>query len=324
MLNNEMLKFPPKCAVSLTFCNRGENEPGMQMIGGPPSQTVTVDMLKAAKAQWDAGNGADGVVSPDESELIDLSAGLKNVSYLEGAPMMDGAAVLVLRRFVQRLLGEDAVGKVEHELEHQMQNGKIDKQKYNKRRKVVQNKHKRWNNVMADFDQEPDIRNGKGTVVNMVHYPMIQALNNHAAMWLQQDKPVICEQNRYYNIDKSTDGTPCRIGWHGDKEREIVLGVRFGQATKKMPMMFHAFYDCAAVGPRTTIHLNPGDAYMMSSKAVGTDWDTKVTMTWRHAAGDPLVLVKELTRKAPSDIKATIAKRANTWRKSLATQKKRK
>lgn len=164
------------------------------MIGGPPSQLVTMDMLKAAKMQW---NG--------DSELYDLSAVVDQdlVSKHSGC----GAGVLVLRQFAQRLMGEDAPDHIEHELELQKQRGKIDCKAL--MRGQVKNKNARHNNVMADFDQEPDHAAGKGTVVKIKDYPFINALTSHAAIWQQQDNPLICEQNRYFDVKS------CGIGWHG-------------------------------------------------------------------------------------------------------------
>jgi hypothetical protein len=66
-----------------------------------------------------------------------------------------------------------------------------------------------------------------------------------------------------------------------------VLGYRAGDATREMPMMFQAFQHDEPVGPKTSIRLNRGDVYIMSSKAVGTDWRNSSRITWRHAAGNP-------------------------------------
>lgn len=297
-----MLPMPANCAVSLTFANRGENEHGMQIIGGPASQLVTKPMLEAAKLQWENGNDANGMASPGEALLIDLSEKVAGKACLQGVGGQEGAAVLVLRRFVQHLMGDQAVDEVEHELELQLQQGKIDTMAL--MRGKVKNKNARHNNCMADFEQEPDQANGRGTVCNLIHYPRIQTLANLAAVWMQQDNPLICEQNRYYDVSK------CGIGWHGDAEREIVLGARFGKATKNMPMMFQAFYDHSPVGPKVSINLQRGDVYIMTSKAVGTDWKSSSIVTWRHAAGNPVTCsyVKEKPRKNESSLKSAIAK----------------
>lgn len=189
-----LMKMPAQCAVSLTFANRGENEKGMEIIGGPPSKLVNMDILKAAKMQWTG-----------EAELYDLSAMVDQdlVSKNSGG----GSGILVLRQFAQRLLGEDAPDHIEHELEVQKHNGKIDTKALI--RGQVKNKNARHNNVMAHFDQASEHAAGKGTVVKIKDYPFINALTSHAAMWMQQDNPLICEQNRYFDVKS------CGIGWHG-------------------------------------------------------------------------------------------------------------
>lgn len=189
-----LLKMPPECAVSLTFANRGENEKGMQIIGGSPSRLVSMKMLREIQIQWEG-----------ESELHDLSA-LVDTELVEEHSGR-GAGILVLRRFAQTLIGEDAPAQIEHELELQKKNGKIDTQAL--MRGQVKNKNARHNNVMAHFDQEPDHPSGKGTVVKIKDYPFINELTSHAGVWMQQDWPLICEQNRYFNVKS------CGIGWHG-------------------------------------------------------------------------------------------------------------
>lgn len=258
----------------------------MQMIGGPPSQLVTMDMLRAAKMQYEAGNAGDSTVHMGKAELYDLSA-MMNPALVQAHGGAD-AGVLVLRGFAQRLMGEDAPAQIEHELELQMRNGKIDK-KANMYEKVV-TKHARWNNVMADYDQEPDVANKKGTIVRIADYPFIDYLTSLAAEWMRQMNPLICEQNRYYDVfgpgtDPSKKG--CGIGWHGDKEREIVFGYRAGKATEAMPLYFQAHHWHVPVGPKTCLKLRNGDVYIMTSKAVGTDCGSPSRLTWRHAAGNP-------------------------------------
>jgi len=311
---DQLLKMPPRCAVSLTFANRGENEHGMEMIGGAASQLVTMQMLQAAKLQWESGNDPDGTVQVGEAELHDLSSMVdpQLVSACGGDGL--GAGVLVLRGFAQRLLGPDAPAQIEHELEMQLSAGKVDSKAL--MRGQVKNKNARHNNVMAHFDQAPDHAAGKGTVVKIADYPFINGLTAQASMWMQQDNPLICEQNRYYDVEQ------CGIGWHGDGEREVVLGYRAGEATNEMPMMFQAFYWGEAVGPQTNLRLNRGDVYIMTSKAVGTDWKCSSKLTWRHAAGNPATCsyvetkVEKAAKSAGAQARRGISKAKKVVRKS--------
>jgi hypothetical protein len=135
--------------------------------------------------------------------------------------------------------------------------------------------------VIADFEQTSCIEKGQGTVVSFAKYDALERMRKAATKWMDQEHPLVAEQNRYYNVGS------CGIGWHGDAERDIVWGVRIGDATQSMPLMFQAYHRNAPIGPKTIIRLAPGDVYVMSNIAVGKDWHFSSRITWRHAAGAP-------------------------------------
>ena len=68
--------------------------------------------------------------------------------------------------------------------------------------------------------------------------------------------------------------------------RELPSPKELGEAASRMPLTFQAFYKTRPVGPTTTILLERGDAYILSSKAVGADWKCSSVVTWRHVIGD--------------------------------------
>jgi hypothetical protein len=84
------------------------------------------------------------------------------------------------------------------------------------------------------------------------------------------------EGNYYYDITK------CGIGYHGDSERRRVVGVRIGAT---LPLRYQWFYQSKSIGPFINFNLEHGDIYIMSEKAVGTDWKSSNIPTLRHAAG---------------------------------------
>ena len=86
----------------------------------------------------------------------------------------------------------------------------------------------------------------------------------------------VCEGNYYY------DSTRCGIGYHGDSERKLVIGVRLG---KSLPLCYYWYLNNERIGPQKNIMLNNGDMYMMSEKATGNDWKNRSKLTLRHAAG---------------------------------------
>ena len=80
----------------------------------------------------------------------------------------------------------------------------------------VKNKNARHNNVISDFEQLPCLEKGRGTVVSFDKYAAIRHMRNMAAMWMQQDSPLVAEQNRYFDVRS------CGIGWHGCA-RQLIL-----------------------------------------------------------------------------------------------------
>ena len=100
------------------------------------------------------------------------------------------------------------------------------------------------------------------------------------------DKPcgrLNAEGNYYY------DNSKCMIGFHGDTERHVVVGIRFGST---YPLHFQWYKNSETVSDIKTIHLNGGDMYVMSEKAVGTDWKSSSKYTLRHSAGNLNVILK--------------------------------
>lgn len=290
-----LLKFPRNTAASVTFADCGENEPGMQILGKPSKNPVTPEMLAAMKKQYELGE-IDGVCQLGEAELHDLNAKLG-----PNAPKAEKAAVLVLRNFADVILGEGTKEKLMHEIQSMRVNGKTDRQA--KMRGSVKNKNARHNNVIAWTRQEPDIANGKGTVVHFDEYPTLKKLHNILAMWQQQDQSLIAELNYYFDV------ATCGIGFHGDRERNLVAGLRLGPATSDMPLMLQGYKDGAPIGEMTTIPMRHGDVYFMSHKALGSDWLKKTIVTWRHAAGSETCKYSKLKKPPASKPQKTIVKK---------------
>ena len=84
----------------------------------------------------------------------------------------------------------------------------------------------------------------------------------------------------------SSSRPKCGIGYHGDTERRLVVGARFG---KPFPLAYRWYKNRQPVGDPISITLGHGDVYVMSAKAVGTDWKRSTILTLRHAAGTACV-----------------------------------
>ena len=61
-----------------------------------------------------------------------------------------------------------------------------------------------------------------------------------------------------------------------------MIAFRLGHS---MNLCYHWFFNHKPIGKMLKLNLNHGDMYIMSEKAVGTDWSRSSTFTLRHAAG---------------------------------------
>lgn len=242
-----------KSFLTHTFSESVENHEGMQMIGAKREKGFDEDALAAIA-----------------TKLGDMAT-LHKLAH-EG----ETAAFLVIHDGVDRLLGKGA--KVRLLIESL---GKpFDKQFLNKRRNIVQNKHGRLNNCYSDEAQAPEIASGKGTVIAFDDAPMMKALREALPEVLGDEaRGLFAETNYYTDVAKKEVG----IGFHGDTERRIVIGVRIGR--HQMPIRFQWFHKSVPVSEETTIHLKDGDIYIMSDKATGHDWLHSSKVTLRHGVG---------------------------------------
>jgi len=260
-------------AWTITWGDVARNEVKMQPIGEAAEHGVSVARLQEIKEELEA-KGIECVLI----DLVDLLPEEEREAARE-------AAVLVVRKGVAAL-SENPEG--EAELLAEQQSMPIDEKAYDdKYPGGVFNKKNRYNNLLGDEDQAPDYGNKKGTVVDCEavtedgskKYPTTSKLRAVFTSLLCAAHPVVGETNKYFNAFL------CGIGWHGDRERKMVAGVRLGLAADGMPLKFMWFRDSKLVGAEGRILLNAGDVYFMSEKAVGFDWLTKKELTLRHAAG---------------------------------------
>ena len=161
----------------------------------------------------------------------------------------------------------------------------------------VVNKHARYNLCFNDKYQAPDYKNKKGTVIPWSSLPGLSGVREMIDYCMgDASRGLKAEGNRYYDVNT------CGIGYHGDTERRKVVGVRFGAS---IPLVYQWFHKKVPVGDPVTIMLGHGDLYIMSEKAVGTDWKSSSIRTLRHAAG-----CKKYTVYKPKPPKKNKRKRA--------------
>lgn len=235
-------QFGGKC-ITLTFANSIENGPGMEIINGANNyHPFTIAQLQT---------------------LYDNYIGEKELIHLTLDEPHEPAAVLVLRNFCTNadLLFQDLTV--------------LSWDSKAKFKGVVKNKNARHNLCFANFAQEADYEAGKGTVVQIDTIPNLLNLQTQIEQ-LTGFAGMNAEGNYYYDISR------CYISGHGDFERNIVIGVRFGDS---IPLHFHWYHRFKPIGEKFTIHLNHSDLYIMSEKAVGQDWKKSSQITLRHSAG---------------------------------------
>jgi hypothetical protein len=237
--------------ITVTFGDQAENHVGMQKIGSAAKSGFTVEELKELQTTF--------VNAKFDVSYIDLDPG-----DVKGA---EPAAVLIIKNWVDPEFANTL-------LEEQQ------KLKWDTKAKMygrVVNKHARHNLCYGDTAQEPDYENGQGRIIPWSQLTSLSIVKAELSSTLgPKAKSLVAEGNRYYNPAK------CGIGFHGDTERRIVIALRLG---KTMPLHFQWFLKGQPVGKRFILNIDHGHIYIMSAKAVGTDWRTKNTPTLRHAAG---------------------------------------
>ena len=285
--NNQNKLNMEKERISLTMAPGGENNRGMEIIGRMPikGEGFTSDDIEGLGPYFDKM----GI----KSCVLDLNA-LSFDDYIDnGLDDEDQARVLLLRNWAKGLDENiyKEIAPIRWDAEY------LDPNKY--RTEIVDGKEvkvrgKRMNKLartnlcfVADREQKPAVYEGKGTIYDLKKMSnlniAVERLRKQIAAGLidigSKTKVIInvVEGNRYYDLKKTG------IGFHGDTERVVVICLSIGGFN--YPMRWQWFKDGMPVGKPIDIHLNSGDVYIMSEKAVGADWKLKSKYTLRHAAG---------------------------------------
>jgi hypothetical protein len=248
-----------KKAITITFGDQAENHVGMQQIGVKANSGFSINEMNLAKQRFEQ----IGCVC----ELIKLNDALP-----EGINA-DEACVLVIRKGVDKILA--GINSTANAMFNEQNALNTDKKALMYGRVV--NKHARHNLCFADFSQEPDYENGLGRVVSFNDIPLTKKIRDDLPKYLGNKAQNLPAEGNFY-FDSSKTG----IGYHGDSERRIVIAARLGTS---IPLVYNWFHNSQAIGQRVELVLNHGDMYVMSEKAVGTDWKRKNIYTLRHAAG---------------------------------------
>lgn len=257
----------PDWTISVTYGDQAEIHAGMSKTGQLKDRGLTPKELQEIATIYES-RGA-------KAEYYNLNS----IGLGSQAGICKPAAILVIRGGVDVML--KSYGLSSNSMYSEQRSLPPCKQMYNARVKKVQNKHARWNNVFGFQDDPGNLEQGQGPVVHFDRVPITGALQalwseyvgNSAKSLLQG---LMAESNIYYEPSSY-------IGYHGDKERRIVICVRLGRSMK---LAYTFFQNSKPISQPIILELHSGDIYFMSEKAVGFDWrQTKDNLvTLRHAA----------------------------------------
>jgi hypothetical protein len=239
---------------TLTFGDSAENHVGMKKLGALANDGFNLDDLNRAKEYFESR----GYVT----ELIHLG---------------ENAYFLIVRSGLNAIVNAD---------DFYVEQDKLEKDTKAKMYGRVVNKKARHNLCFGDVSIAPNYEAGQGRVVAFSEVPLLDKVRQTLPHILgPKASSLVCEGNYYYDPAKNF------IGFHGDAERKRVIGIRVGAS---FPFYYQWFKEGKPVGERFDFTLNHGDIYVMSEKAVGTDWKKRNILTLRHAAGpEKFIVIKK-------------------------------
>ena len=267
---NEGRRLLFKKFATITIGDVGENHVDMQKMGKMAERGYSMEMISYLKAHLEELGAV--------CEEINLNDCLKSTEY-EGKG--DLASVLIIRGGVNAILKDKEGGdKLEREIDRDEW---MDSKIWSRKHGGVVNKNARWNNCFGPESQVADIANKKGTIVGYDKVPLLKRIID----WLYEMEcgfnvceggemcRMVAEGNYYYD-------ETCGIGAHGDSERRRAIGIRLGLCA---PLGYRWRIRGKGVGKKMVLNFKHGDMYIMSEKAVGTDWKRRASLQLVHAAG---------------------------------------
>ena len=259
--------------ITLTFGDMAENHVGMEKIGklrnvGDGFQKEDLENIKKLMEE-------KGI----ECELISLTERAK-CEFIDDSL---NAYILVLKNGVNYFLEKnDPVDPIDpidpvDQIEMFKEQTKLEYDKKVLMYGRVVNKKARWNLCFDKEHRDPNYEKGMGTIIGFNEVPIMKKFMEKLEILGDKCLDLKVESNYYYDITKTG------IGFHGDSERRIVIAARIGYIS--LPIHYQWYIKSKPIGERIIINLNPGDMYIMSEKAVGTDWKKRNILTLRHSTG---------------------------------------
>ena len=257
--------------ITITYGEQSVTHIGMKKTGNMKDTGLSIDELNEAEKRFSDNGGK--TMNYDLKSLLD-DCEIDEIRYLIGST--EDANFLVIENGVDVMLKDK--GSSHKDMYNEQNTLKHDRKYWDNRRKKVLNKNARGNLCFDEVGSSADLEyKHVGTVIDFKDVPLTNEVKESLPKFFgDKTKDMKAEGNYYYNKNK------CGIGYHGDTERKITIGVRVGAA---MPMCYQWFYKGKAVGKNLTIMLPGGAIYAMSQKSVGSDWRKSSLLTLRHSAG---------------------------------------
>lgn len=248
--------------ITLTFAEAGENNVGNEIVGSKSSSGYTLNDLQVIQSMF----------SNNPSIIYDL-----RTMFPEMYDSLDEAYILLVRNPFYDIVDN---------LYRRLTSTEVTWDSKALFRGQVKNKNARHNLLFSDlgsnYIREAQYEVGKGTIYNYRAFDEMSRIMDTVSNF-PNGPIVVIEGNYYYDVSKTY------IGFHGDTERSKVIGLRLGAT---LPLHFQWYHRFERVGTRFSLDLYHGDFYVMSGKAVGTDWKSSSKFTLRHAAGYESVVAK--------------------------------
>lgn len=221
--------------LSLAFKPRTEARTSIRIgqcgyIGHSPSKELARADLETMEFYWSECGRLD-------TEKTGAPPRRMGIHYVEGR-----MHYLVLERFVQIVMGEDALPALEKEMREHHATLQAPKDNY----------------VLADFDQEPNSDTGDRRVAAFRHFPTVNKLRGILNCWMHQDHPLVADVTRW--DPAATMRSPEEHPVHS-----FCAGVRIGTPSGGVALPT-LYFDTAF--EKTEIDFNPGDVYFLVSEVM--------------------------------------------------------
>ena len=255
--------------ITLTFGDNATSHIGMNLYGlnTELKDGFSNDDLKKCKSFFENENY--------DCLLYNLNDLLINSDINIDSNKIDEASLLVIKNGLNYFLKNNNASV--NDLYNELKSFTWDTKYFDITRNKVLNKQARHNICFGDLNISPNYENKIGKSISFQNLSILNFIrkNLHNVIGIKA-KSLVCEGNRYYDINK------CGIGWHGDSERKKVIGFRIGET---MDLCYNWYLKYKPIGEKLSIPLFNGDMYIMSEKAVGNDFKNSKILTLRHCAG---------------------------------------